>query len=191
MKSIRFLTILYLILSLHMISFSQEISLKSTYQSETQKLTINNIKNEFTKKIEEIQEKLRNLEEFKHLLTEDDYMQIKLSNEIAIENIQEQLELNKISLNILLNEKELSSNLSQKIIHRANQELNQSSLKLAKTPKTENFLRQDIKTVTDLRATEAAEYASACLKGALASIPPSFCYKQNADFGVIPTDCPE
>ena len=32
---------------------------------------------------------------------------------------------------------------------------------------------------------------SACMKGILQSIPPSFCYKKDADAGVIPTGCPD
>ena len=195
MKRISLISILYLVLSLHMISFSQEILLKPTFQSEKQKLSRNDNKKylyQFTKKIEEIQEKLKNLKEFKDLLPEHDYTQIKLSNERAIQNIQEQLELNESSLNSLLDQEELSLNLSREVVNRANQELNQSSIEVAMTPNTaENFLQLNFNDETDLSASEAAKYASACLKGALASIPPSFCYKQNGDAGVIPTDCPE
>ena len=60
MKRISLISILYLVLSLHMISFSQEILLKPTFQSEKQKLSRNDNKKylyQFTKKIEEIQEK--------------------------------------------------------------------------------------------------------------------------------------
>lgn len=193
MKRISFISVLYLLVSLHMISFSQETSFKQAFKSDTQKLEMNDIFIEFTKQIENFQEKLRNLKEFKDLLPENDYMKIKQSNEIAIQITKEQLALYYSSFNTLLNEKLKNSKPSQEILNRSNQVPDQSALwGTMTTPNSAKaFLQLDLNEINDLGASEAAKYASACLKGALASIPPSFCYKQNGDVGVIPTNCPE
>ena len=47
-----------------------------------------------------------------------------------------------------------------------------------------------LSTTTKVSKASAATYASACLKGVMNSIPPSFCYKKNGDAGKIPTGCP-
>lgn len=41
-----------------------------------------------------------------------------------------------------------------------------------------------------LGGNKISEAMRHCYKGFLERIPPTFCYKKNADFGKIPTDCP-
>ncbi len=38
---------------------------------------------------------------------------------------------------------------------------------------------------------DGAKLVGECMKGLVANIPPSFCWKKGADFGVIPTHCPK
>ena len=60
--------------------------------------------------------------------------------------------------------------------------------KQIKNNESTDFLQ--LSTTTGVTKAQAATYTSACLKGVMASIPPSFCMKKNGDAGKIPTGCP-
>ena len=59
--------------------------------------------------------------------------------------------------------------------------------KQIKNNESTDFLQ--LSTATGVTKAQAANYTSACLKGVMVSIPPSFCAKRQ-DFGIVPTGCP-
>ena len=75
----------------------------------------------------------------------------------------------------------------RKAINEVNKILKDNEEKSDENQSTD-FLQ--LSTSTSVSKAKAATYTSACLKGVMASIPPSFCYKKNGDAGKIPTGCP-
>jgi len=62
---------------------------------------------------------------------------------------------------------------------------------LSKLAKTETQTGLVAKTETKTGgAVDAGKLAGTCMKALMDNIPPTFCYKRGADFGVIPTGCP-
>jgi hypothetical protein len=56
-----------------------------------------------------------------------------------------------------------------------------------------NFLVKESKLLADEEQTkvDTKKLAANCMKGVMNTMPPAFCWKKGADFGKIPTGCPE
>jgi len=65
---------------------------------------------------------------------------------------------------------------------------NINSISLTKNSIMKNLKKSESEDVGS--AIDAGKMAGTCMKSLMDSIPPEFCWKKGADFGVIPTGCP-
>ena len=196
MKNIKtFICLFYLIASLHLISFSNQVQTKLK-------------KNVISKKITDDQDTQQIEQQIDNLIKQRDYLEDKLK----------EIKSSKNSEDITLSDEELAKLISnlKETINALNNSIEDTQNELEKINEQREHLQQDPKQHTFSSFTkssentgksfiqlkqsgssssssknEAATYASACLQGALSAIPGSFCYKKGADAGTIPTGCPD